>query len=170
MRGLLARGLLVALLALATGCGGQGSGAPGDIAAGGAPVVGATTTEDPNALYADFPECEPLPAPTPHESVPGAVELDDAWIESVSRTGVLTTITGLVEATPVDLRDDFADRDDVEVIYVEDEGYETEILLDDGEHRTYLKATIRCRTGSVVAQIVAPAGGDELLPVPGQQG
>lgn len=133
-------------------------------------VIGPTlSTGDAAALYADFAECDPLPEQAPYEEPDGMVPLGDAWVEQVSVTDPLVTVTGLVDATPIELRDAFAGDPEVELVYVEDEGYEVEILLDVGGRRTFLKATIRCRTGSVFAQIIGPAGDADLLPVPGQQ-
>ena len=139
-------------------------------ASGAGPTAGATTTTDPNELYRDFVECDPLPESIPFEPVEGMATLDGVAVTDVSETGPITSVTGLVDQTPVDIRDAFVDRDDVELVYLEDEGYEAEILLDTGDWRTFIKATIRCRTGSVIAFIVAPDEESQALPVPGQQG
>ncbi len=142
---------LVAVV-LATACG----------AAGPATSI----ARDPGAIYADFPECGPLPAPSPHDPVEGLVQPDGMVVVEVRRTGPITAVTGFVDATPLELRDAFAGRPGVEVISVEDEGFEAEVLVDSGDFRTFLKATIRCRTGSIVALVVARDADAEQLPTP----
>ena len=40
--------------------------------------------------------------------------------------------------------------------------------IDGGSSRTYIKASIRCRTGSVVQVLLGPDDEAQALPVPGQ--
>lgn len=120
--------------------------------------------------YAGFAPCDPLPAPSPHEPVEGLVAPEGLVVVDVRRTGPVVAVRGFVDATPLELRDAFEGRDDVEVVHVEDEGFEVEVLVDAGEFRTFLKATIRCRTGSIVALVVARDVDAERLPRPGRGG
>lgn len=176
---LLAAALLVGCASGDPGTSGVAGGATSspeaaDPGATGAPAAAATSDPDEAArLYEGFPDCDPLPTSTPADGprgpVPGLVDLGDAWVEQVSETPPLVTVTGLVDATPIDIRDRFAGDDAVELVYIEDEGYEVEMLLDVDGRRTFVKGTIRCRTGSVFAQIIGPPGDADLLPVPGQQ-
>lgn len=166
------RGVAVAVWLLTTACTGGGAPQPTDAAASPSPAgptgIGPTTTDV--GLYDDFPECDPLPDPGP-SAPPGEMVVPDGMVVTeVTESGPLTTAAGLVAATPLELRDAFAARDDVELVYLEDEGYEAEILVDSGEWRTFVKATIRCRTGSVVGLILAPDEAVDSLPVPGQGG
>lgn len=161
--GAVPRYLAVALLVLAVaalGCSGGGPAGSDDVAV----TMGPT---DPNALYLDFVECESLPPGVDYDPVEGLVMPQGMVVTAVSEVGPITQVTGFIDQTPVDVRDTYAE--DAQLVYLEDEGYEAEILVDTGGFRTFIKASIRCRTGSVMALIVAPddeAGG---LPVPGQQ-
>jgi len=144
---------------LATGCGG---GPPA--------AVAPTVTVDPASLYEGFPACEPPPDPIDFEPVEGMVLPEGTVVLEIDEFGPLISVTGLVESTPLEIRDEFAQEPEVEVIHLEDEGYEAEILVDDLGRRTYIKASIRCRTGSVVAAVIADAAAASGLPVPGGQG
>lgn len=146
------------LLALATGLALASACGPGPDAA--APL-------DPAELYAGFAPCDPPPPGIDHDPVEGLVELDGLVVAEVRSTGPITSVTGFVEQTPIELRDAFASRQDVTLLHLEDEGYEAEALVERGDHRTFLKATIRCRTGSIVALVVAPAADAGGLPTPG---
>ena len=130
--------------------------------------AGATTSEDPAALYEDFVDCDPLPEGVEEYEVPDDLVVPEGMVVTdVQDVGPLTQLTGFIDMTPVDLRDAYADR--AELVYLEDEGYEAEILVDTGAYRTFLKASIRCRTGSILAVIGAPDDDEASLPVPGQQ-
>lgn len=141
-------------------------------ATGGEPTVQATAT-DPvaggatNELYEGFQECPPLPSPGPTPP-PDMVLPEGAVITAVGEVGPLVSADGFVDATPVDIRDAFAERDDVELVHLEDEGFEAEVLVDRDGSRTYLKATVRCRTGSILLALLSDASAEAALPVPGQ--
>jgi hypothetical protein len=159
---------LAATLLLAAACSAGG----GDVAPGGAAgadvEAGATTSEDPNALYEGFVDCEPLPDGIEYTAPEGLVVPDGLVVTDAQEVGPLYQLTGFLDATPIDIRDAYAGS--AELVYLEDEGYEAEILIDSGPYRTFLKASIRCRTGSIVAVIGAPDDDGSSLPVPGQQG
>jgi hypothetical protein len=155
-------GLLLTLVFLAAACT-AGGGDAVDAADGepsGAPV-------DPNALYEGFVECETLPDPIEFDAPEEVIIPEGMVVTGYSEVGPLVQLTGFIDATPVDLRDVYAE--DAQLVYIEDEGFEAEILIDAGEYRTFLKASIRCRTGSVMAVIGAPNDETDSLPVPGQQ-
>ncbi|WP_370325730.1 hypothetical protein [Euzebya sp.] len=120
----------------------------------------------PTAGVADLGECPPLPAgitaPADVEVPAGTVVTDVAHVDP------LVQVTGLIDATPVEVRDAYADRADV--VHVEDEGFEAEVLLSTATHRTYLRAQARCATGSVITVVRAPEDAAGRLPVPGQVG
>lgn len=123
-------------------------------------------TADALALYADFPACPPLPTAIPFAPVEGMVVPDGTVVIDVVVTGPITAATGFVDLTPLQVRDLFADREDVEVVHLEDEGFEAEVLVDRAGIRTFVKASIRCRTGSVVAAVVADGADAGALPIP----
>ncbi len=172
-------GTLLAAAVLATACGGGSDPADtsaADTAADTAAESGAGTasdspfvlTDQTNELYEGFIDCEPLPDGI-DETPPADMVLPDGMvITELSEVGPLVSATGFIDATPIDLRDAFVQRDDVEVVHLEDEGFEAEILIDGGSSRTYIKASIRCRTGSVVQVLLGPDDEAQALPVPGQ--
>jgi hypothetical protein len=92
---------------------------------------------------------------------------DGLVVTDAQEVGPLYQITGFLEQTPVEVRDAYADS--AELVYLEDEGFEAELLVDTGDYRTFIKAQVRCRTGSIVSVIGAPDDEGEALPVPGQQ-
>ncbi|MGI9017480.1 MAG: hypothetical protein ACR2HR_10330 [Euzebya sp.] len=122
---------------------------------------------DPNALYEGFVDCEPSPESIEFQPIEGLVMPDGLVVTNVSEAGPLVQVTGFIDQTPVDIRDLYAE--DAQLVYLEDEGFEAEILIDSGDFRTFLKASIRCRTGSVMSLIRAPDDDAGALPVPGQQ-
>ena len=55
---------------------------------------------------------------------------------------------------------------DITVLLSENEVYEAELLVTNGKHRTFLKATATCAKGSQVLAVVAPEIAAKGLPVP----
>ncbi len=148
---------LVVLALLVTACGG-----------GAAPTVYDPNLPPTGPLTA-LSECGPLPEPVQEEPVEGAQLPADAIMTSVTEQGPLTTITAEVRTTPVNVRLAYEARDDIELIIVEDEVFEAELLVTDGQHRTYIKASAICQTGTTVLAIVAAEDADAPLPVPAGQ-
>lgn len=62
----------------------------------------------------------------------------------------------------------YAERDDLEIFFIEDEIYESEAMVGNGTHRTYVKATAVCDRGSRLLLVVAPELDAAGLPVPAQ--
>ncbi len=152
--------LLLAVALLATACSG-----------GGGDTVQAVSEAAPaplgNELYEGFVECEPLPEAIEFDAPDAIIIPDGMVVTAFSEVGPLVQLTGFIDETSVDIRDVYAD--DAQLVYIEDEGFEAEILVDSGDYRTFLKASIRCRTGSVLSVIGAPDDETDALPVPGQQ-
>lgn len=129
------------------------------------------TGVDPNApatgpLMA-LSECEDMPEPADVADVVGAQLPEGAVVTSSVVQGPLTNVTAQVPTTPVNIRLAFEQRDDLQILVIEDEVFEAELLVSDGTHRTYLKASAICQTGSTLLAVVAPenSAGD-ALPVP----
>ena len=163
---------LGALVALGSGCGGaapQPAPAPATPDDASASTAGATTSPlaDAGAIYEQLSPCPAPPTPIAHDPVEGLVIPPGTVVTDVQAVGPITSVSGFVELTPLEIRDLYADDPEVELLYIEDEGFEAEILVEREGVRTFIKATIRCRTGSAVAGIVSsdPAS----LPRPGQQ-
>ena len=153
-RGLAAAGRVVVpalvLVALA-GCGGERTppaAGPPPLPGGGVPLITAVP-EGP---------C-PSPPPAVDEQVEGLVLPEGAYLTEVVRQGPLVQVRGRVERTPVELRAEYAERDDVEVLTLEDEGVEVETLVSEGGFRTYLRGTALCATASALDGLVAPETG-----------
>ena len=112
-----------------------------------------------------LPECPSLPAGLPEE-VAGLLLPDDSIITAVQPQDPLTTVQSFVPLTPVQFEAHYADRAGIEVLLTENEVYEAELLVSDGSHRNFLKATATCSTGSQVLAVVAPEVDAEGLPIP----
>jgi len=91
---------------------------------------------------------------------------DESVVTSTRDTGPLTQVQGFVGLTPIQFRIYYQERDDLEVLHVEDEGFEAEILVSDGENRMFAKAQAFCSRGSNMVAIVAPETEAEAVPVP----
>lgn len=127
---------------------------------GGTPSLGTTSREVDAALLEPLTALGPCTSPPPAAAdvgtVPGLYLPDGAVVTAASDTGPLTNVSGYVALTPIQLRVYYLELDllDVEVLQTEDEIRESETLLSDGEHRTYVKAQAACAQGSAFVAIV----------------
>jgi hypothetical protein len=62
---------------------------------------------------------------------------------------------GFVRAEPSAVHRSLVDDPDHEVHFSDDEGFEAEALVSDGEHRTFWKVTRSCRGGSRFVALVS---------------
>ena len=100
-------------------------------------------------------------------TLPDGIALPEGTVPSQAvPQGPITTVTGYVPVTPVNVRLGFEAREDLEAIIIEDEVFEAEVLVSDATHRTYVKATAICATGSTVTAMVAAELDAQGLPVP----
>lgn len=111
---------------------------------GGGPIVVAVPTGP----------CPP-PPPGVDEQVTGLVLPEGAYLTEVVRQGPLVQVRGRVERTPLELRAEYEQRTDVDVLTLEDEGGEVETLVTDGEHRTFLRGTALCETATALDGLVS---------------
>ncbi|TDC49727.1 hypothetical protein E1212_17340 [Jiangella ureilytica] len=146
---------LTAIMALTlAGCGSSGDdpagpGDPGD------------------AMLANLPSCDRVPldeAPETDDTVDGLVLPDGARVTSVVEQGALVTVEGSIRMTPLDLRADYESRSDIELLRIEDEVFETEVLLQSQGRRMYLRATALCADGTALMAVVGPDSEDAGLP------
>ena len=125
---------------------------------------------DPNAPptgpLTALAECDDPLDQEPHDPVAGAELHPEAVVDSVTPQGPLTTLTAYVPVTPVNIRLWYEQRDDLEIIIIEDEVFEAELLVSNGEYRTYVKASAICQTGSTMVATVAEELSAAELPVP----
>lgn len=174
--GWLVRGSRVALIGLlamcwlAAGCTGEDVGAGGDGAGTGAGTgagAGAGGVDRLQPLTALGPCTAPdLVADPSADDVDGLILPDRATITSVVAQDPLTTVEGWVPATPLQVQAGYADLPDLEIITLEDEVWESETLVADGEHRLFVKVQAVCEAGSVFLVVVAPDDQAGALPVP----
>ncbi|NED94396.1 hypothetical protein G1H11_03620 [Phytoactinopolyspora alkaliphila] len=142
--------------AVLAACGGDDPGASAESGMGQA-----------EGMLANLPSCDRVPLdeePEIDADVPGLVLPDDARLTSVLEQGSLTTVDGTIRMTPLDLRADYESRTDLDVIRIEDEIFETEVLLRADGHRMYLRATALCADGTALSAVIGPDTEDTDLP------
>jgi len=107
-----------------------------------------------------LPPCGPPPAATASVTdVPGLV-LPPAVIITATGplTAELTEARGYIAATPVEVRQFYEREPDLTIFELEDEIFESEVLVERGAFRTYMKANAACSDGSTIYAVVGPAG------------
>jgi len=109
--------------------------------------------------------CEEPPAGSGGE-VDGLVLPDASVVTSVEPGDPLTRVMAYVGATPISVRQELEGREDLEILISEDEVFESEMLVSEGEWRTYLKTTAICAEGSNILAVVAPEVDAQGLPIP----
>lgn len=122
--------------------------------------------QPPTGPLVALPDCEDPPIGTDDPTPEGAALPDELAVSQVVPQGPITTLTGYVPTTPVNVRLGYEAREDLELIIIEDEVFESEMLVSTGTRRTYVKATAICATGSTVTAMVADELDAEGLPVP----
>ncbi|MDW5326616.1 hypothetical protein [Plantactinospora sp. KLBMP9567] len=146
--------LAVAVLGLA-GCGGDGG------------TGGSATTDRNEAMLANLPSCDRVPMDEGTEvtaEVAGLVLPEGARVTSTAAQGALTTVEATIRLTPLDVRAHYQERTDIELLSVEDEVFESEVLLRAQDRRMYLRATALCADGTALTAVVGPDSDDAGLP------
>ena len=127
--------------------------APGDIDPGRlAPLAGLPPCDDPPVPPAELTNADLGPVP------PGSVVL------TVRNHGTLTSAQGYSERTPVEIMVAYLRLDGWEVLSAEDEVFESEVLLDDGQHRVFVKSHATCDRGS--AWVMHVSADADQVPTP----
>lgn len=129
-----------------------------------APAPSATAAGPFGPLVA-LPACETPPAASA-QAVEGLVLPDGSVVLKVQKQDPLTTVTAFTPFTPAQFEATYAKNDDLTVLLTENEVYEAELLVSNGTHRNFLKATATCSLGSQVLAVVAPEVDAEGLPLP----
>ncbi|HVM21423.1 MAG TPA: hypothetical protein VM307_15795 [Egibacteraceae bacterium] len=145
-------GAVLAGLALLAGCGGDP-----------APLV----DEDLDGPLEALPACTEPPVAV-DEDVQGLIAPDGTVVTSANEQGPLVHVTGYAPMTPVQFERAYAELDGIEVLLTENEVYEAELLVSDGTHRNFVKASATCSEGSQILFVVAPEVDAEGLPLPQQ--
>ncbi|HEY8451105.1 MAG: hypothetical protein FWJ70_10720 [Micromonosporaceae bacterium] len=124
-------------------------------------------TDPARAMLANLPACDRVSLPEDagvDADVRGLVLPDGAQVTSVLEQGALTTVEATVRMTPLDVRAHYEARDDVDLLRIEDEIFETEVLLRAQQRRMYLRATALCADGTALTAVVGPDSEDAGLP------
>lgn len=154
---MLLRRLCALVLALAVAA--CGSGQPAATSTSGGP-----TGAGPLAA---LPECTSPPARRPDiDKVRGLSLPDGSVITNVTQQDPLVTVLAFVPLTPAQFEAAYPNMDSIEVLITENEVFEAELLVSNGEYRNFFKATATCQNGSNVLAVVAPEVDAEGLPVP----
>jgi hypothetical protein len=101
--------------------------------------------------------CKDEPEAQPQRDISGLVLPDDAIVTAVADADPLTNVQGYIPQTPVQIRVFYQQHPDLQVISVEDEGFESEVLIEVDGFRTFIKSQAVCELGSVFVAIVSPA-------------
>lgn len=107
----------------------------------------------PAACGPSVPEApRPLPATFPQPS--GRVLAD-----APSRSGQILQVTGFADRQPNEVVTEIAERPGLTVLAREEEGFDAELTVTDGEHRSILKLVRACAAGSRFTFVQAPEPG-----------
>lgn len=163
--------LLLATVALvAVGC---ASPTPSDVADDGAATTAApgsvATVPAPGDISAarlapleGLGACASPPTAPAGVVVPDDLPLPEGVVVSVAEeAGGLLSLQGYVPLTPVQVLVDYLDVEGWDVVQAEDEVFEAEVLLVDGDRRFYVKTQAVCSQGSAFVGFVS-----EDVPVP----
>ena len=129
------------------------------------PSAAFSPVEAASGDLAALPACPPPPAGS-GETVEGLTAPEGTVVLKVEQGEPLTTVTGFSPMTPAQFEAEFRTMDDVSILLSENEVYEAELLVTNGSHRTFFKATATCRRGSKLIAVVAPEVDAEGLPLP----
>ncbi len=111
------------------------------------------------------PTCGPPPSPAVTQTVDGFLTPAGTIIISTESEGILVTVRGYIEKTPVEVREEI-ESSGLTILQIEDEGFEAEALISDGTHRNFVKAELSCVGRSSILSVIAPESAGEQLPAP----
>ena len=112
-----------------------------------------------------LPDC-PSPPPASGETVEGMTAPAGTIVTKVVQQDPLTNVNGYVAMTPAQFEGSFRALEEITILLSENEIYEAELLVTNGTHRTFFKATAICKRGSTLLAVVAPEVDAEGLPLP----
>lgn len=169
------------MAAAAPGCSAPADGPDGRTASTspGTPATAAPGTQvgipdpddvDPARLepLAGLPDCPSDPPASADGNVEGLPLPEAAIATSSEETGGLRSVQGFSPRTPVEIMVAYLRLDGWEVVAAEDEVFESEVLLDDGELRVFVKSQAACARGSAFALFASRDAGQ--VPVPAGPG
>ena len=127
-------------------------------------TAAAVPAEDPSILAA-LPEC-PTPPAASETDVEGLSLPPGSVVTKVTPQKPLVNVNAYVPLTPAVFEASFKTMDGVKILFSENEIYEAEMLISNGKHRNFHKATASCQRGSMVLSVVAPEVDAKGLPLP----
>lgn len=116
-----------------------------------------------------LPRCGPPPSPRGGQ-VAGLVLPPGTVVTDVAQTGPNTSVQGYLEQTPVQVRQFYEQLAGIDLISLEDEGFEAEALYDRGPARVYVKARAICGEGSRLFAVVGSTTSPQQVPTPAGSG
>lgn len=163
---------LVVGLVVVAACQG-GGGTPGPTGAATAPAGPGTQVGIPDPDDIDPGRLDPLaglqPCPSPPTAAPGADTGDlplpaEAVVTMSSADGALRSVQGHSPRTPVEVMVDYLRLEGWTVLAAEDEVFESEVLLERGDLRVFVKSQATCERGA--AFVLFASEDDALVPAP----
>lgn len=164
----------VAVGLLVAACDGGGDGEPATTASPDAAETVSATQPVPEADDIDPARLEPLAGlgPCPDDLPPAAQDADtggtplppEAIVTSTSLQGSLRNVQGYSPRTPVEIMVEYLREQDVTAVNVEDEVFESEVLLRRGDLRVFIKSQATCERGS--AFVLFASDDPALVPEP----
>ena len=124
----------------------------------------ATTADDQTAL----PACGSPPSPAKDPAVDGALLPPESRVTAVRAGEQSTQLNAYVTATPDEVVAFVKQTDGVTIEAAAGTSDARELRASSDDFDVYLRATAVCASGSLLLEIVAPAGADAALPQPGE--
>ena len=152
------REVVVALAVLATACASTPPPAtvPSAASATASPLPYPTAfSSELLAPMAALERCGDVEQPADVAEAQGLLLPDGSVRQQVDEAGDLIQVVGYVPVTPVQLLDHYLHRDDITIITLEHEQFESETLYETREHRVFVKAQVACATGSAFVAVIA---------------
>lgn len=169
--------IVAGVIAAAPGCTAPAGGPDGQAAstspdasatAGPGTQVGIPDPDDvdPARLepLAGLPDCPSEPPAPAGGDVEGLPLPEAAVTTSTDETGGLRSVQGFSPRTPVEIMVAYLRLEGWEVVAAEDEVFESEVLLDDGELRVFVKSQAACARGSAFALFASRDAGQVPMP------
>lgn len=155
--------VLVVLLLPACG-GGDGASSPTPAAQ---PTDGQPTEHSSLLLQpmGALPSCGPPPRPGDVGEVEGLVVPEGTVLQQRDDAERLIQVMGYVPLTPVQTLAAYQQLP-VDVLLREHEQSESELVYETGSHRAFVKAQVRCATGSSFVAVIAEIDDAEAVPTP----
>lgn len=114
----------------------------------------------------ELPACGKPPSPDPQPPPPGAVLPPESRITALREQPPRVQLNGYVMSTPRAVRAWVESQEALHVVAARDDGYEVEMLVTDGDWRTFIRARAICTDASLLSEVIAPASSDAVLPTP----